>query len=284
MRYHRAKIKNQKEELKAIIEERTSEVIKQNEEILKKNEIEKVQNWITQGLAHFGEIMSKHKENLEELSAEILNNLTKYVSAQQGSMAVAIKDNPADEHLKIIATYAVNADRLKSKRIEIGEGLIGATYKEREKKYITKLPPNYIMVESGLGRANNAKLILLPLKADNDIYGVIELAFLEDVTDVVQEFLDKVAKVIALNINSASLNYKTQQLLEQSKEQTEELKAQEEEMRQNMEEMEATQEELRRREENTQQKMVEIESIQKEFERKELEYLRKIEDLEQRNK
>ena len=161
-------------------------------------------------------------------------------------------------------------------------GLIGATYKDREKKYITNLPANYIKIESGLGRINPAKLLLLPLKTDDDIYGVIELAFLQDATDVVQEFLDKVASVIALNIHAATLNYKTMLLLQQSKEQTEELRAQEEEMRQNMEEMEATQEELRRREEKTQLSTTEIESMQEEFNRKEQEYLRKIADLEGR--
>ena len=67
--------------------------------------------------------------------------------------------------------------------------------------------------------------------------GVIELAFLNEVPDVAQGFLDQVAGVIALNIHAANLNYKTTRLLQQSKEQTEELQAQEEEMRQNMEEL-----------------------------------------------
>lgn len=280
VRYQRKKTIRQKEELKAIIEERTSEVLKQNEEILKRNEAEKIQNWITQGLAHIGEIMSKHKDNLEELSTEILIHLVKYVNAQQGSLAIAVKDNPQDEHLKLMSTYAANETRLKLKRIEIGEGLIGATYKEQEKKYITKLPSNYLKLESGLGETTDAKLVLFPLKTDSDINGVIELAFFEDVSEVIQEFLDKVAKVIALNISSASLNHKTHLLLQQSKEQTEELRAQEEEMRQNMEEMEATQEELRRREESTQRKMMEFETLEQEFKRKEQAYLDKIEDLE----
>ena len=159
-----------------------------------------------------------------------------------------------------MATYAVSTkEKRKSSRIEVGEGLLGATFKDREKKYMTNVPANYSNIESGLGQISAPRLILQPLKTDTDIYGVIELAFLEDVSDTVQEFLDKLSDVIALNINAANLNSKTQMLLQHSKEQTEELRAQEEEMRQNMEEMQATQEEQRRREEAMQQKIDELE-------------------------
>jgi chromosome segregation ATPase len=94
---------------------------------------------------------------------------------------------------------------------------------------------------------------------DGEVHGVIELAFLKDIDGSTQEFLDKVAGVIALNIHAASLHHKTMLLLQQSKEQTEELQSQEEEMRQNMEELEATQEELRRREQEYQARIVELE-------------------------
>lgn len=267
IRYQREKTRRQKEELKAIIDGQTSEVKRQNAEIVAKNEQEKVQNWIVQGLAYFGDIISKHKGSLQDLSEAILSNLIKYVSAQQGCMAIAMNDDD-ETYLKITSTYATNKERTKSDRIEIGQGLIGATFADREKKYLTNVPINYIKVESGLGGTQNVRLVILPLKTDTDIYGVIELAFITDVNEVTHEFLDKLASIIALNINAATLNDKTQMLLQQSKEQTEELRAQEEEMRQNMEELEATQEEQRRREIELQQKLMEIEAIQKESRKK----------------
>ena len=259
-RYQKAKGKRQQEELQKIIAERTSEVQKQSDEIVRQREIEKVRNWITEGLAYFGDIISKHKGTLEELSHQILSNLVRYVKANQGTMAVAIKDDPTDEHLKIVSTFGVNRERLTTDRIETSEGLIGAAYHDKEKKYIENLPANYIKIESGLGTSTPAKLILLPLKTeDGEVHGVIELAFLKDVDNAIQEFLEKVAGVIALNVHAANLNHKTMTLLQQSKEQTEELQSQEEEMRQNMEELEATQEELRRREQEYQSRIIELE-------------------------
>lgn len=281
IRYQQNKTRKQKEELKKIIDDQTQGLKKQNEEILRKNEIEKVQNWITQGLANFGDLISKHKGDMNELCDEILKNLAGYVGAQQGTIVVVNEDDGQDRHLKVIATYGVNENRLASDRIEIAEGLIGASFKDGQKKYLTNLPDNYLKIESGLGQIAPAGLLLLPLKTDDDIYGVIELAFLNDATDTVHEFLDKVAGVIALNIHAASLNHKTMMLLQQAKEQTEELRAQEEEMRQNMEEMEATQEELRRREDLKQQSAMEIEAIEENFKRKEREYLNEIAELKE---
>jgi hypothetical protein len=266
IRYQKKKVKRQQEELKAVIEERTSEVQKQSQAILEKNEQEKNQNWITQGLAVFGEIISKHRGNLNELAREILKSLVQYVKADQGTITIANKEDEGDEHLMILATYGVSQDRLKTSRIEVGEGLIGSTYKDKEKKTITNLPSTYLQIESGLGKSSPATLVLLPLKTDDgEIQGVIELAFLNEVSEVVQEFMDKVASGIALNIHAANLNYKTTRLLQQSKEQTEELQAQEEEMRQNMEELEATQEELKRRERDYQDKIVNLEAELKKY-------------------
>jgi ligand-binding sensor domain-containing protein len=260
IRYQKIKAIRQQAELNSIIDKRTSEIQKQSDAIHEKNEKEKFQNWITQGLAAFGDVISKHKGNLNELSDQILNNLVRYVQANQGTMTIANKEDEGDEYLKILSTYGVDQARLTESRIEVGEGLIGATYKDKQKKTMTNLPVNYITIESGLGKSSPITLILLPLKTDDgEIQGVIELAFLSEVSEVVQEFLDKVASVIALNIHAANLNYKTISLLQQSKEQTEELQAQEEEMRQNMEELEATQEELKRREKEYQDKILNLE-------------------------
>jgi hypothetical protein len=261
IRYQKKKAKRQQEELKAIIEERTRELKIQNEEIMKKAEHEKVQNWITEGLANISETISKNSGDLDKLANETLKNLAKFVDAQQAVMAIAIKDDPNDHHLKILATYGGSKNLALNKRIEIGSGMIGATYDDKEKKVLENIPADYIRIESGLGMAQPASIILVPLKTeDGEIVGVVELAFLNKIPDTVHLFLDKVCSVIALNIVTANLTHKTILLLQSSKEQTEEMRAQEEEMRQSMEELEATQEEFRRREQEYQRRIHELES------------------------
>jgi hypothetical protein len=261
VRYQKKKAKRQQKELKAIIEERTHALSMQNEEILRKSEQEKVYNWVTQGLANVSEVISRNNSDLNSLTNEALKTIVKYVGAQQGILAVAIKDDEEDEHLRIFATYGISKKQLKTERIEPGSGMLGEAYKDKQKRTFDRLPEGYIKIESGLGEAPPARIVLLPLKTeDGEVVGVMELAFLEEVSETVQQFLDKVSSIIALNIFAATLTHKTMLLLQQSKEQTEEMRAQEEEMRQNMEELEATTEEFRRRELEYQRKIAALEA------------------------
>jgi len=247
LRNQRDKVKRLEAELNTIITLKNDEVKKITDEISQQREQQKLRNWVVEGLAHLGDIISKHKGSLDDLSKEVLSNLVKYVNAYQGIFAVADRDDQDDVHLKITATYAVSIERIGTGRMGVDEGLIGATFQDRELRYVEDVPANYIKIESGLGQAAPLKLLLLPLKTEDGVaHGVIELAFFDEVDDSMKEFLNKVSGVIALNIQAASLNQKTTLLLQQSKEQTEELRAQEEEMRQNMEELEATQEQISR--------------------------------------
>ncbi|HYC85073.1 MAG TPA: two-component regulator propeller domain-containing protein [Chryseosolibacter sp.] len=252
--------RRRQQELEAIIEERTREVKTQNEEIVKRSEAEKVNNWITQGLARVGEVMSNNNHDLSILGRQTLKSVVTYAQAQQGIIAIGVKERDDDEHLKILATFGVNKRSLEEQRIEVGSGMLGETYKDKQKKILETIPPGYLKIESGLGESLPARIVLLPLKTqDGEMIGVIELAFLGTISDMVEQFLDKVSSVIALNIYAASLTHKTMELLHQSKAQTEELRAQEEEMRQNMEELEATSEEFRRRELEYQKRIAELE-------------------------
>jgi len=254
--------KQRQAELEAIIEERTREVITQNEEIVKRSEAERVNNWITQGLAEVSEVMSNNNQDLALLGRQTLKSVVNFTNAQQGIIALGMKERNDDEHLRVLATYGVNKKALEEQRIEVGSGLLGETYKDRQKKVLETIPKGYLKIESGLGEALPARIALLPLKTqDGEIVGVIELAFLGNISDMVQDFLDKVSGVIALNIYAATLTHKTMLLLQQSKAQMEELRAQEEEMRQNMEELEATSEEFRRRESEYQKRIAELERV-----------------------
>jgi PAS domain S-box-containing protein len=87
---------------------------------------------------------------------------------------------------------------------------------------------------------------VIPLKTNEKIEGVLELASFKTFKPHEIEFLEKLGELLASSIVSVRSGEKTNQLLAVSQEQTEEMRAQEEEMRQNMEELEATQEQMHR--------------------------------------
>ena len=122
------------------------------------------------------------------------------------------------------------------------------------------MPESYIRITSGLGDASPRSLLLVPLKVDTQVYGIIELASFNEYLPHEIAFVEKLGESIASTLASVRAAQKNMQLIQQFQQQTEEMRAQEEEMRQNMEELQATQEEIARKEKSYLVRIKELES------------------------
>ncbi len=240
-----------------------------------RQEEDKRRNWITDGIAQFGELLRTNNHNMTELCSSIISKLVSYTGVNQGGLFIVNDDDKDHLYLEMMACYAYDRHKYVDKKMEIGEGLVGTCYLEGESIYMTHLPQNYIQITSGLGGDNPKALLITPMKVNDEIYGIIELASFQPLERHVIEFVEKIAESIASTIGTAKTNIRTNKLLELSKIQAEEMANQEEELRQNMEEMQATQEEMRRREldiNNTLEKMKKLQQISddKEYESQQL--------------
>ncbi|MFA0961833.1 GAF domain-containing protein [Roseivirga sp. BDSF3-8] len=231
-------------------------LIEMRDNLQKVAEEDKRRNWATEGMAKFGEILRKHTNNLEELSDQVISSLVKYMNANQGGLFI-LKENSTDnseEHLSLAACYAWDKKKYLDQQVLKGEGLAGQAWMEKDTVYVTEIPQDYIKITSGLGESNPSSILIVPLKVNDEVYGVIELASFHEFKEFEIEFVEKIAESIASSISAVRINEKTQYLLSESTELTEQMRAQEEEMRQNMEELQATQEEMQRAQRDREEK------------------------------
>lgn len=215
-------------------------------------ETDRRRNWSTTGLAQVGDILRASNTSTAELYDNIIRFVVKYTESNQGGLFVFNEENEADHYLELVACYAFERKKYLTKKVGIGEGLVGQCFVEGERIYLLDVPEEYITITSGLGGANPSALLLVPMKVNEKLYGVIEIASFKKYEDFEIELVEKLAESIASTIATVRTNESTRILLEKTQQQTEEMRAQEEEMRQNMEELEATQEEMRRKEKHLQ--------------------------------
>jgi methyl-accepting chemotaxis protein len=218
-------------------------------------------SWANEGFARFADILRQNSDELNTLADEVIRNIVKYLEANQGAIFLKNEDDKAHHFLELISTYAWDRRKYHNLSIEMGEGLVGACAIEKESILLTEIPEDYITIASGLGEANPRSIAIVPLKQDQVVMGVIELASFNTFEPYQMAFLEKIAESIAATISMVKINARTRYLLEQSQQQAEEMQAQEEEMRQNMEELLATQEEMARKEKEMNSTMEAISGI-----------------------
>lgn len=233
---------------KAVINLRDNLKRSKDDEIGRRKEDEQ-RSWSAEGMAKFGEILRLNNDDIEELSFQVISNLVKYIGANQGAFYVIEDEDEADIHFRMTASFAYERRKYADRVIPWGSGLVGACALERQTTLLKKVPDSYLKITSGLGKANPKCLILVPLKVNDNVHGVLEIASFNLFERFQVEFLEKVAESIATTISTVKINLRTAKLLKESREQAEELALKEEQMRQNMEELQATQEEASRQSE-----------------------------------
>ncbi|MBI9054864.1 MAG: GAF domain-containing protein [Bacteroidales bacterium] len=230
----------------SLLEMRDSLIKADKENNLRKQEDEK-RRWLNEGLAQFADILRQNNDNLENLATEIIMSLVDYLKANQGGLFILNDEDKDKIYFNLLSAFAYDRRKYLERHIQLGEGLIGTCAVEKKTIFMTDIPPDYIEITSGLGGASPSCLLIVPMKLEDDVLGVLEIASFNVFEKHEIEFIEKLAESIASTMSSVRVNIQTNELLERSQQQAEEMAAQEEEMRQNMEELQATQEESTRK-------------------------------------
>lgn len=215
------------------------------EEVKEARQEDEKRNWTATGLARFTELLRKH-HYLPDVYDDLISGLVRYLSANQGALFVLTEEEKEEAYLKLVTCFAYERKKHLEQRVIIGQGLVGQAYLEKEPILLKEVPSDYVRITSGLGKSTPRFLVIVPLKVNGRIEGILEMASFQLLEDYQIKFLEKIGESIASAISNYRVAATTQSLLEQSKEQALELQSNEEAMKLNLEELKATQEEWQR--------------------------------------
>ncbi len=208
---------------------------KAKEKSIEQDENTYKQLWMRKGRFEVAEAERKSKNNISDLTFNVLREVVNYTGAILGGLYLY---NSEKEIIELIASYAYENKKEIDKSFKIGEGLVGACVLEQKKIIINDVPNDYINIVSGLGSGKPSNITIIPIFYQEKINAVIELAFIKKPKDYVIEFVERLGDNIGAWIDASLINLKTTKLLNISQEQTKKLAEKENELSIKVEELE----------------------------------------------
>jgi PAS domain S-box-containing protein len=176
-----------------------------------------------------------------------------------------VNDDEEDKvFIEMKAVYAYGRKKYLQRNFRIAEGLVGQAAAEQDTVLRTEIPDNYVSLTSGiLGDQKPGCILIVPLIAEETVYGVLEFAGLKRFTSGEVKLVEELSVILARTVYNIKVNERTRRLLEESQALSQELQEKQEVLRQNAEEMQATQEELKRSNVMLEEQVEEVNRTQK---------------------
>ncbi|MFE4632881.1 HAMP domain-containing protein [Streptomyces sp. NPDC056773] len=230
------------------------------------------QEWLGSSLAR----VSRQIQGIRELPAVarlIMREVPPLVNAQYGSFFLA-REGPDGTELVAMASYGLpDEPGTGPRRFRIGQSLVGEAAASRRTIAVDDLPPGYATIASGTGATDATTLVVLPIVAEDQVLGAVELASLCPLRPLHRDFLDQFTEMLGVNVRSLIANARTDELLDRSQQLTAELRSRSQELQSGQQELKRSNAELKHqaallaeRNHDIERKNLEIEQARQELE------------------
>ncbi|MDX3077404.1 ATP-binding protein, partial [Streptomyces sp. MI02-7b] len=214
-------------------------------------ETTRAKDWLESNLARLAGLMQGHRD-LMEVADLILRELTPLVNAQYGAFFLAETEADgsgstrlrAPRGLAFIAGYGSAQGATVDTPGMPGHGLVRQAALEKKRILVEEAPPGYIKINSGLGEAAPASVVIIPILFEDELLGVIELASFSRFSDVHLAFFDQFVSTIGVAINTIIANSRTESLLSQSQRLAQQLQERSDELQRQQAELQRSNAEL----------------------------------------
>jgi CheY-like chemotaxis protein/signal transduction histidine kinase/HAMP domain-containing protein len=246
----------------AFVKDNINEMIRNLKDTTLRND---EQDWLKTNLAKFTRMLQGQRDLLT-VGRLILSELAPVVSAQQG--VFYMMSGAEEPELQLLASYAYRERKGVNTRFKLGEGLVGQAALEKERILLTRVPPDYVQISSGLGETAPMNIVVLPILFEGQVKAVMELSSLEQFNPTHHAFLDQLTESIGIVLNTIEANTRTEDLLKQSQSLASELQSRQEELQQTNQELEEKARQLFEQNEEVERKNREVEQARQALEGK----------------
>ena len=227
------------------------------------------QDWLKTNLAKFTRMLQGQRD-LVTVGKMLLSELAPLINAQQGTVYQMLRPDATETDqqptLRLLAGYAQRQDQ--PELIALGNGLIGQCAVEKQSILLTEVPAAYTRIESSLGAANPASIVVLPVLFEGEIKAVIELASMRPFTATYLTFLEQLTQSIGVVLNTIEATMRTENLLRQSQKLTLDLQTRQTELQQTNEELASKAKQLAEQNVEVERKNKEVEQARHALEEK----------------
>ena len=154
--------------------------------------------WVANQINKLNELR-QYQDNEDQFFEELIKLVSKITDSNQAALFMV--NNDYDEKiLNLKSAFAYK--RMKHIEMEVreGDGLVWQCFAEKMPIHLREIPEDYPKITSGLGETSPKSVYIAPLKAEEKVIGVIELATLNEYDETEQEFLEKLIDTLGVMI------------------------------------------------------------------------------------
>ncbi|PYS89689.1 MAG: hybrid sensor histidine kinase/response regulator [Acidobacteria bacterium] len=263
----------------AFLKDNVNEMIRNLRETTQKNT---EQDWLKTNLAKFTRLLQGQRDLLT-VARLILSEMAPLVDMQHGVFYITDASDD-DTVLKLLASYAARKRKSMATEFQLGESLVGQCAVEKERIIIRNPPAGYVKINSALGEATPANIVVLPVLFEGQVKAVIELASFTEFNEIQFGFLDQLTESIGIVINTIEANMRTEELLVQSQSLAQELQAGQAELQETNRRLELQAQSLQTSEDLLKRQQEELQKTNQELEEKARLLSEQKSEVEQKNR
>ncbi|TMF39094.1 MAG: GAF domain-containing protein [Chloroflexi bacterium] len=170
-------------------------------------------DWLKTNIARFGRLLQGQRD-VRTVGRLILTELAPLVGVQRGVIYISDLD-PESPKLSLLATYPSHLTPAPAPTIRVGEGLLGQCAEDRRRTQLRDIPADYATIRSSLGGTSPRQIVLLPVLFEDQTRAVIELASVEELSDIHLAFLDQLAESIGIVLTTIAANMRAEDLVQE---------------------------------------------------------------------